>query len=272
MTPSPLPPAASRPSAGPRRWAGWAASLLLALAAAARILEHYLGSSGQDRAAILVAAFGLLFLAAPLVSRLGLGSACAYFVLQSGLVVALLSVPPHADFVTALFGALALQAALVFPRRALAAWVVVLALLTVVPALFVFGPLRGLALTLVPAAAGVVLPAFVVASQEVEAARLESQRLLDELLAAQQQLQAYAAQAEALAALETRQALARDLHDSVSQTLFSLSLHARAARLCLQRDPARLRPELEQLQTLAHAALAEIRGLIEHLRPVGGAS
>jgi hypothetical protein len=312
----------SRSAVAWRRWAGWAASWLLALAAAARILEHYVGSPDLARSAGLLAVFLVLSLAAPLLSPQGgriqdrrsrrsirlsdqrlsapettsqlRGSERepsrshpaarprpkhldplfllphAYFILQSSLVVILLFVPPYADFVTALFVALALQAALVFPRRALAAWVAVLALLVVVPALFAFGALRGLALTLIPAVACVVLPAFVVAYQEIEAARLESQRLLDELQAAQRRLQAYAVQAEELAALETRQRLARELHDSVSQTLFSLSLNARAARLYLERDPDRLRPQLERLQSLAHAALSEIRGLIEHLRPASG--
>jgi signal transduction histidine kinase len=300
--------------------------LLLALAAAARILEHYFGSSSLGVAAALLTAILLLFLAAstllsrsvvspvsgstqangsprfvpfpasvpppapvapptssPPPSHVALSAnalapgthssprakrlAHAYFALQSTLIVVLLGLPPHADFVTALFVALALQAALVFAGRTLAVWIALLALLTVVPALFVFGALLGLALTLIPAVACVVLPAFVVAYQEIEAARLESQRLLDELQAAQSRLQAYADQADALAALETRQRLARVLHDSVSQTLFSLSLNARAARLCLERDPARLLPQLERLQSLSHAALVEIRGLIEHLRP-----
>jgi signal transduction histidine kinase len=124
---------------------------------------------------------------------------------------------------------------------------------------------------IVPAVACVILPAYVIAHQEIEAARLESQRLLEELQAAQRRLQAYAAQAEELAAVEARNRLARELHDSVSQTLFSLSLNARAARVYLERDPTKLRPQLERLQALAQAALNEIRGLIEHLRPAEGA-
>src|SRR5262249_19112454 len=43
-------------------------------------------------------------------------------------------------------------------------------------------------------------------------------------------------EASHVAALEERQRLARELHDSVSQALFSMTLHTRAAELALQRD------------------------------------
>ncbi|MDQ2683374.1 MAG: GAF domain-containing protein, partial [Chloroflexota bacterium] len=46
-------------------------------------------------------------------------------------------------------------------------------------------------------------------------------------------------QARGLAALEERQKLARELHDSVSQALFGIGLGARTARTLLDRDPAR---------------------------------
>jgi signal transduction histidine kinase len=251
-----------------RRWrAGWAASLLLAAVFAARVFEHFDDTPLSGTAAGLSGAYVLLGLALPLVARRPGWLAHVYFGLQSALVLGLLWLPPNYDDVSALFAALALQAALVFGRRALVAWIAALVLLMLVPAMFLFGWARGLALMLAPAAGCVILPAYVAAYQEIEAARLESQRLLEELQAAQRRLQAYAAQAEELAAVEARNRLARELHDSVSQTLFSLSLNARAARVYQERDPARLRPQLERLQAMAQEALREIRGLIEHLRP-----
>ncbi len=70
-----------------------------------------------------------------------------------------------------------------------------------------------------------------------------------------------------MAALEERNRLARELHDSVSQTLFGIILTARSAQLLLERDPDRLPSELERLQALTQNALAEMRGLIAKLRP-----
>ena len=74
-------------------------------------------------------------------------------------------------------------------------------------------------------------------------------------------------QAGALAALEERQRLARELHDSVSQALYGIALGARTARTLLDRDPARAAEPLEYVLGLAEAGLAEMRALIFELRP-----
>jgi PAS domain S-box-containing protein len=74
-------------------------------------------------------------------------------------------------------------------------------------------------------------------------------------------------QAQALAALEERQKLARELHDSVSQALYSISLGAHTARTLLDRDPALVVEPLDYVVGLAKAGLAEMRALIFELRP-----
>ncbi|MFC0865007.1 histidine kinase [Sphaerimonospora cavernae] len=73
------------------------------------------------------------------------------------------------------------------------------------------------------------------------------------------------------ATLLERQRLARELHDSVSQALFSMTLHARAAQrhltaAGLDPDGAAVR-EVERLRELTQGALAEMRALIFELRP-----
>lgn len=69
-----------------------------------------------------------------------------------------------------------------------------------------------------------------------------------------------------VAAERTR--LARELHDSVTQTLFSLTLAAEsAAALAGTADP-RLAEQLDQVRELARAGLGEMRGLVETLRPL----
>jgi signal transduction histidine kinase len=72
------------------------------------------------------------------------------------------------------------------------------------------------------------------------------------------------------AALE-RQRIARDLHDSVSQSLFSTTLHVRTAQRALTReglDPTGpVGEELSEIGQLTRGALAEMRSLIFELRP-----
>jgi PAS domain S-box-containing protein len=75
------------------------------------------------------------------------------------------------------------------------------------------------------------------------------------------------AQAQDLAALEERQKLARELHDSVSQALYSIALGLHTARIQLDRDPGELPESLDYLLSLADGGLAEMRALIFELRP-----
>jgi signal transduction histidine kinase len=191
-----------------------------------------------------------------------------YFIFQSLIVLYLLIPWPGLDFLNILLVLLCFQSPLVFSGRARMFWLVIL-LLTILLSLWILLGLRGLALASLPGTAGLILPAYVVITQEIETAQRKRQALLDQLQEANQQLTIYAGQVEELSTIQERNRLARELHDSVSQTMFSISLHSRSARILLERDPDRLRPQLEQLQVLTQEALAEIRGLIADLRPQG---
>lgn len=78
---------------------------------------------------------------------------------------------------------------------------------------------------------------------------------------------ALAEQTGQLAIIEERNRLARDLHDSVSQELFSVTMLAAAAHNLLPDQPDQARSHVEQLNQMAQRALHEIRGLIFALRP-----
>src|SRR5690606_34377713 len=73
--------------------------------------------------------------------------------------------------------------------------------------------------------------------------------------------------AQALAVLEERNRLARELHDSVSQALYGIGLGARTARMLLDRSPDRVAEPLDYVLSLAEAGLTEMRALIFQLRP-----
>ena len=74
-------------------------------------------------------------------------------------------------------------------------------------------------------------------------------------------------QGQELAAIEERQRLARELHDSVSQALYGITLGTHTARTLLDRDPSKVAEPLNYVLSLSEAALAEMRALIFELRP-----
>jgi GAF domain-containing protein len=74
-------------------------------------------------------------------------------------------------------------------------------------------------------------------------------------------------QAQQVATAEERQRLARELHDAVTQTLFSASLIAEVVPRLWERNPDEGRTRLEELRRLTRGALAEMRTLLLELRP-----
>jgi PAS domain S-box-containing protein len=74
-------------------------------------------------------------------------------------------------------------------------------------------------------------------------------------------------QAAELAASSERAHLARQLHDSVTQALFAMTLVSRAIELLLDRDQDAAMDKLGELRELQREALAEMRSLIFELRP-----
>ena len=73
--------------------------------------------------------------------------------------------------------------------------------------------------------------------------------------------------AQALAVLEERQRLARNLHDAINQSLFSAGLIAEVLPRLWDRDQEQARRSLEDLRRLTRGAMAEMRALLAELRP-----
>lgn len=249
-------------------WIGLMAMYLVFLAVVARtlaieamrpLLPRYLGLE-----AIYLALYtGLLIWRA----KLPRWSLYLYFAFQSGLIMLMLSLRPEFDFVVLLFLLLSHQAFLFFGGRVRWTWVIIFVLLTGGSLIFFLGFIRGLALALTTMAAEIVVLAYLIVNQETETARVKSQALLNELQNSHHQLELYAGQAEELAALQERNRLARELHDTVSQLIFSISLTARSTQLLLERDPARVPEQLSHLQAITTDALSQLRSLISQLRP-----
>ncbi len=70
-----------------------------------------------------------------------------------------------------------------------------------------------------------------------------------------------------LAAVEERQRIARDLHDAVSQSLFSASVIAQSLPRLWRINSSRVMEQLDYLDELTQSALTEMRMLLLELRP-----
>lgn len=75
-------------------------------------------------------------------------------------------------------------------------------------------------------------------------------------------------QKQQLAVLEERQRIARELHDSITQQLFTLTITLESAQAFLKKDAARIPVLIERAHHIGKTALAETRALIANLRPV----
>ena len=190
-----------------------------------------------------------------------------YLVFQIAIISMLATMEPNVDYWAALAIPLVVQIMHYFPQRT---GFIIVGIITVIMAILMIvgpNPEVGLPLILIYTVIYFLLASFIALIQEAEAASEESQKQQAELQNAHRQLQSYTKQAGELAVLDERNRMARNLHDSVTQTIFSMRLTAEAANMLLDQNPAKARAELEKLQLLAKSALAEIRSLVFELRP-----
>jgi signal transduction histidine kinase len=110
---------------------------------------------------------------------------------------------------------------------------------------------------------GVFLATAIITGQMASALRWRAEQARSR----ERELRVLYEQAQELAALQERQRLARELHDSVSQALYGISLGAHTAREALEHDPEQAAVSLEFVIRLAEAGLAEMSALIFELRP-----
>jgi len=192
----------------------------------------------------------------------------------SAIICTLILTVPRLDYYAILFVGLSFVAASTLPRPADLIWLGTMCVLLTLALLAAFGPREAASYASIYVAGSLIMGMAVRESRRAEAARslseaarARSEELLVRLTEAHRQLREYAEQAEEAAAAQERARLARDLHDAATQTVFSMNLTAQAARMALDQEPGRVPAMLERLQELARDALAEMRGLVEQLRP-----
>ncbi len=87
------------------------------------------------------------------------------------------------------------------------------------------------------------------------------------LLIMGEQLETLLETRQALASVEERNRLARDLHDTVKQQLFAMQMQLGAAQALLEYNPAAAGTHLQQADALSRQTQQELKTLIDELRP-----
>jgi len=215
----------------------------------------------------LLAAFLLISLLQPLVHRRLPGLLQPLLALAAVIVTGMLFTEPHQDYYSMLYIALSLSVTRYLPLRYSLYWLGGLCALLTAALFAAFGLAEGLSYIPSYIAGVLFIGLYGRANRKAEEARARSEELASRLQEANQRLKVYAERAEEVATAQERSRLARELHDAVTQTVFSMNLTAEAARLACEATPQKVPGMLDRLQELGRDALAEMRSLVDELRP-----
>jgi signal transduction histidine kinase len=215
----------------------------------------------------LMGVFTLLYASEAWLSRRFSSYSRLYFAVQFLIVQGLSAFQDYQDTWAFLFVALGFQVAARASRREALTWGGLFLVSALVTMSLEFGLISGLGRALAFIVIGVFLVSFDIQVSQHEDALAESQVLLGELQEAHEKLQAYAARADQLAAVQERERLIQELYDSVGQKVFAIQLAAEATRLMLAKDPSRAALQIEDLQAQTQSALSQMRQLIGQWRP-----
>jgi signal transduction histidine kinase len=242
-------------------------SLPLYFAVAVRTIDE----GAHDRVPVTIAlllTFLLLFLTEHRLSDRYDAYGAVYIAAQIAVVTGLMIEHPELDFFPVLLIPVCAQVSLM-PNALVRRWGFIAVIVTMSAGLLWFQDFpRSVALSLLFGAGYLLIASYASVTEQAERAGAQSQALVEELQDANRQLTANAATIEHLAIVEERNRLARELHDSVSQSLYGLVLSSEAARRNLASgNPDGIAAELDAMSEAARTALAEMRLLIYELRP-----
>lgn len=241
----------------------WAAAMIRAASD-----TSFFDDTGDKVTAALLLIYLAAFLSERTLARRAAWSLQPYFVAQTGLLLAMILLNPGLDYFAILFIPLTTQAVSMLPRDIAYRWVAMFVVVMAVGMLATLDWSEAIALAMLYASGYLFVASYAAVTRRAQAARAQSQALYTEVQEAYRRLEDYAAQVEALAVVEERNRLARDLHDSVTQALYGLTLSAEAAaRQITAGELDAAGAQLREVQAMAKQALREMRLLIYELRP-----
>lgn len=248
------------------RWIYYLAAGFMYAAAVLRAYVIFRHNPSIGQVLLLLAAWLFLFVGNALFARRLPWSTIACLGLEVGIIFFLLVITGE-DFLAFLFAIVSMQTMQSHSPRVVGVLIGLSAVLTFWAMLEPAGLLQALALALIYAALGAFMAAYIWSTRRAGTIQEQQQALVGELQQANRRLEFLARQQEQLAAGRERQRLGRELHDSVTQTIFSMTLTTQSALLLLERDRGQVAGQLDRLDQLAQSAMAEMQVLISRLAP-----
>jgi signal transduction histidine kinase len=246
---------------------GYLIGLIIIAVVALRMTIFYQGKENLIFMISLLASYSLLYILEPWLAASSDWFRFLYFPLQSFAVVVLTNLHPFTDISSLLYIPLCIQVHRAFLHRAVTIWLLFYVVLLSLTLMHGLGWLEGLALVLLFLAVCAFLISYDALYLRTQTDQAESERLLEDLQTAHRKLQDYAVKAKDLAAARERNRLARELHDSVSQEIFGITLTSESARLLLELEPNRVSEQVDRLQEMTSRTLSRLRSLISELHP-----
>lgn len=189
-----------------------------------------------------------------------------YFAIQLLLALAASFIGPVTVTMWLMILPLVSQAVVILPRR----WTVAFTVISAASLLLLSGFIRGWGNALGSFLAFGSSFLFVVVFTEIfvreRDARDDVERLAHRLEQVNDQLRAYAAQAEEMATIKERNRLAREIHDNLGHYLTVINVQLEAARAVFDLNPASAREAVTQAQSLTKEGLGEVRRSVAALR------
>jgi signal transduction histidine kinase len=235
-------------------------------AAFLRSIFLYQDNPRLTRVLVLLVVWLILAASEPGFSARWAGYFTVYLVCQTILVIVLLTEGDTADFYAMLFNILSMQIMARLDSKVGILWILLCGLIMELIFVKPYGN-ESMALALIYTAGNAFFGSYAMVTRRAQLAQEHNQSFARQVQAANQQLQAYATQLEQMTVVRERNHLARELHDSVTQTVFSMTLATKSAILMLDREPDQVRAQLDRISLLAQGALSEMQLLISKLHP-----
>lgn len=247
---------------------GYATSLVVFFATFIRLLAFSVDDPPQGPLIPIMAVFGLILVTEPWIRKRISWYPPVYLIIQCVLATLAFMIPPRFDFLPVLLIPLTVNAVVSFGYPVGYYWIAFFTLTLIYPMIESWdGSIEGVIMIVLFAGIYLLSGSFAFQLRKLELSRRENERLLLKLKDTHQDLEEYKAQIEDHAAARTRNQMAQELHDSVTQTIFTVSLAAQTATILYKKDPESAKKQVDRMVDLAGGASEEITDLVSLFRP-----